>query len=135
MISCCYIIRNPGKNKIAHHYDMNLVFVDELLNQFNYTGDLQYVKEMWPLLVRHLAWEKRNFDADGDGLYDAYAAIWASDALEYSGGGVTHSSAYNYRSNLMAAQLAKLIGEDPTPYQKEADKILAAMNSKLWMPL
>ena len=44
--------------------------------------------------------EKRNFDADDDGLYDAYAAIWASDALQYSGGGVTHSSAYNYRARI-----------------------------------
>lgn len=134
MFSSGYISRNPGNNKIAHHYDMNLVFVDELLNHFNYTGDTGYVKEMWPLLVRHLAWEKRNFDADGDGLYDAYAAIWASDALQYSGGGVTHSSAYNYRSNLTAAQLARLIGEDPRPYGAEADKILAAMNNTLWMP-
>ncbi len=78
---------------------------------------------MWPLIKRHLAWEKRNFDADGDGLYDAYAAIWASDALQYSGGGVTHSSAYNYRANKMAAELATLIGEDGTIYKKEADKI------------
>ncbi|ULT39783.1 hypothetical protein KRR40_33480 [Niabella defluvii] len=32
----------------------------------------------------------------------------------------------------MAARLASLISEDPTPYQKEADKILKAMNEKLW---
>lgn len=134
VFSSGYISRNPGGNKVAHHYDMNLVFIDELLNHFNWTGDIEYVKKMWPLLQRHLAWEKRNFDMDGDGLYDAYAAIWASDALQYSGGGVTHSSAYNYRSNKMAAELAKMIGEDPSPYQKEADKILQAMNSKLWMP-
>lgn len=71
---------------------------------------------------------------DGDGLYDAYCCIWASDALEYSGGGVTHSSAYNYRANRIAAELAVLIGEDPAPYRAEADKILRAMNTRLWMP-
>jgi hypothetical protein len=129
-----YISRNPNDTTHAHHYDMNLVFIDELLNHFNWTGDTTYVKQMWPLLKRHLAWEKRNFDADGDGLYDAYAAIWASDALQYSGGGVTHSSAYNYRANKTAAELAKLISEDPSPYQKEADKILSAINKELWMP-
>ncbi|HEX6848284.1 MAG TPA: DUF4450 domain-containing protein, partial [Chitinophagaceae bacterium] len=94
-----YITRNPNGYVGAHHYDMNLVFIDQLLNHFNYAGDTGYVKKMWPLLKRHLAWEKKNFDADGDGLYDSYAAIWASDALQYSGGGVTHSSAYNYRAN------------------------------------
>jgi len=128
-----YITRNPNGYIGAHHYDMNLVFIDQLLNHFNYTGDTAYVKKMWPLLKRHLAWEKKNFDADGDGLYDAYAAIWASDALQYSGGSVTHSSAYNYRANKDAARLAKLIGENGTVYEKEAEKILTAINKKLWM--
>ncbi|HEX6848277.1 MAG TPA: glycogen debranching protein, partial [Chitinophagaceae bacterium] len=75
----------------------------------------------------------KNFDADGDGLYDSYAAIWASDALQYSGGGVTHSSAYNYRANQEAARLSKLIGEDGKPYEKEAERILTAINNNLWM--
>ncbi|HSC55112.1 MAG TPA: DUF4450 domain-containing protein [Phnomibacter sp.] len=133
MFSSGYIARNPGGDLRPHHYDMNLVFVDQLLNHFNWTGDTAYVRAMWPLLERHLAWEKRNYDADGDGLYDAYACIWASDALQYSGGGVTHSSAYNYRSNKTAAALATIIGKDGTPYKKEAEKIYAAMQSKLWM--
>ncbi|MCW3093947.1 MAG: hypothetical protein JWP81_5016 [Ferruginibacter sp.] len=129
-----YICRNPNGDIRAHHYDMNLVFIDQLLNHFNYTGDVESVKAMWPLLKRHLAWEKRNFDADGDGLYDAYASIWASDALQYSGGGVTHSSAYNYRSNKMAAELAAIIGEDGSLYKKEAEKIQAAIEKQLWLP-
>jgi hypothetical protein len=133
LFSSGYISRNPGGDLRAHHYDMNLVFIDQLLNHFNWTGDTAYVKQMWPLLVRHLDWEKRNFDVDGDGLYDSYAAIWASDALQYSGGGVTHSSAYNYRSNKVAAQLAKIIGEDGSKYEAEATKILNAINQQLWM--
>ncbi|MEO6733462.1 MAG: DUF4450 domain-containing protein [Ferruginibacter sp.] len=129
-----YICRNPNGDIRAHHYDMNLVFIDQLLNHFNYTGDIAYVKQMWPLLKRHLAWEKRNFDVDGDGLYDAYAAIWASDALQYSGGGVTHSSAYNYRANKVCAALATLLGEDGTAYAKEAEKIFKAIEKNLWVP-
>ncbi len=134
MFSSGYISRNPNDNSKPHHYDMNLVFIDELLNHFKWTGDLNFMKEMWPVIKRHLDWEKRNFDADGDGLYDAYCAIWASDALQYSGGGVTHSSAYNYRANRMAAEIAALTGENPAPYRQEADKILKAINSNLWMP-
>ena len=129
-----YISRNPDGKLVAHHYDMNLVYIDALIRHFNWTGDLTYVKAMWPVLKRHLEWEKRNFDGDNDGLYDAYCCIWASDALEYSGSGVTHSSAYNYLANKSAAYLAKLIGEDPEPYRKESEKILNAMNTKLWMP-
>ncbi len=130
-----YISRDPeGKSIRPHHYDMNLVYIDALLWHLNWTGDLTFAREMWPVLQRHLAWEKRNFDPDNDGLYDAYAAIWASDALQYSGGSVTHTSAYNYRSNKMAATLARLLGENPQPYEQEADRILKAIQKALWMP-
>ncbi|MFT3827250.1 MAG: DUF4450 domain-containing protein [Chitinophagaceae bacterium] len=133
MFSSGYICRNPNGDIRPHHYDMNLVFIDQLLTHFNWTGDTAYVKASWSLLKRHLAWEKRNFDADNDGLYDAYCCIWASDALQYSGGGVTHSSAYNYRANKMAAMLAKLVGESGDVYEQEADHIYKAMQKQLWM--
>ena len=133
MYSNGYICRNPEKNNQMHHYDMNLNYMDELLWHFQYDADTAYMRKMWPVIASHLAWEKRNYDPDGDHLYDAYCCIWASDALYYSGGAVTHSSAYNYRGNLLAARIAELIGEDPIPYQQEAAAILKAMNSRLWM--
>ena len=129
-----YICRNPQRNNQMHHYDMNLCYIDELLWHLQWTGDLDYARKMWPVLTLHLAWEKRNFDPDNDGLYDAYACIWASDALYYNSGAVTHSSAYNYRSNRLAALIASKIGEDPTPYRQEADKILETINKRLWLP-
>jgi hypothetical protein len=129
-----YISRNPdGQKMTAHHYDMNLVYIDILLRHYSWTGDREFLRETWPVLKRHLEWETRNFDPDGDGLYDAYAAIWASDALQYSGGGVTHTSAYNYFAFTKAAQIAAILGEDATHYRNEADKIINAMNSQLWM--
>lgn len=128
-----YIGRNPGKQSPPHHYDMNLGFIDQMLSHFFYTGNLEEIKALWPVVKRHLNWEKRNFDVDGDGLYDAYASFWASDGVQYSGGAVTLSSAYNYKANLLAARIAQLLNEDATPYQQEADKILKAMNAVLWM--
>lgn len=129
-----YISRNPGSKKVAHHYDMNMVFIDEMLRHFLWTGDKAYLQEAWPIIERHLAWEKRNFDTDNDGLYDAYASFWASDAVQYSGGGVTHSSSYHYYSNKTAARLATLLGKDPEPYKKEAEKIKKAIGATMWIP-
>lgn len=129
-----YISRNPGKISKPHHYDMNLVFISQLLWHYQWTGDTAFIKESWPVLERHLAWEQRNYDANDDGLYDAYCCIWASDALQYSGGGVTHSSAYNYRANRVAAELAPIVGKDPAPYLAEAEKIKKAVNEQLWLP-
>ena len=133
MYSDGYICRRPGRRDEMSHYDMNLCYVDELLWHFCYDADTAYIRKMWPVLNAHRIWEKRNFDPDNDGLYDAYCCIWASDALYYSGGGVTHSSAYNYRCNKLMAVMAKLIGEDAAPYEHEARHILEAMNSRLWI--
>ena len=133
MYSDGYICRNPERNDQMHHYDMNLNYIDELLWHFQYDADTAYMRKMWPVLKSHLAWEKRNYDADGDHLYDAYCCIWASDALYYSGGAVTHSSAYNYRGNKLAARIAEIIGEDAQPYRDEAEAILQAMNQRLWL--
>ena len=134
MYSNGYICRNPERNDQMHHYDMNLNYVDELLWHFQYDSDTTYMRKMWPVIKSHLVWEKRNYDPDGDHLYDAYCCIWASDALYYNGGAVTHSSAYNYRGNKLAARIAEILGEDPTPYYNEAEAILKAMNERLWLP-
>lgn len=116
MYSNGYICRNPYNSHQFHHYDMNLNYIDELLWHFCFDADTAYMRKMWPTIKLHLEWEKRNWDPDNDGLYDAYCCIWASDALYYNSGAVTHSSAYNYRANLLAARIAQLIGEDPKPY-------------------
>lgn len=133
MYSTGYICRSPNRTDLMHHYDMNLVFIDELLWHLNWTGDMAYARQVFPVLRRHLAWEKNTFDPDNDGLYDALCCIWASDALQYNGGKVTHSSAYNYRANKMTAEIAKKLGEDPAPYEKEAELILSAVNRELWI--
>jgi hypothetical protein len=120
------------------HYDMNLVFIDALLRHLQWTGDVEYARAVWPVLERHLAWERRlfrrEFGPDKLPLYDAYAAIWASDDLYYNGGGVTHASAYNLWHNAMAARIAPLAGKDPAPYRREADAIRAGMHKYLWLP-
>jgi hypothetical protein len=128
-----YIPVHPRK-EARGPYDMQQVFIDQLLWHFLWTGDLDFVREMWPVLVKHLEWERRCFDPDGDGLYENFANTFISDAHHYSGGGCAQASAYNYRAFRMAARLASLVGKDPAPFAREADKILAAMNRKLWMP-
>jgi hypothetical protein len=120
------------------HYDMNLGFIDAMLRHLLWTGDLDYARAVWPVLERHLAWERRLFrreyGPDRLPLYEGYAAIWASDDLYYNGGGAAHTSAYNAWHNQMAARIAAMIGKDPGPYQAEADRIGRAMRSYLWMP-
>lgn len=131
MYSDGYICRRPGRREMSH-YDMNLVYVDALLRHLRATGDTLLMRELFPVIDRHLRWEKRNFDPDGDRLYDAYCCIWASDALFYGGGAVTHSSAYNYFAHRETARIAERLGIDPTPYREEAEAIRRALHEQLW---
>ena len=119
------------------HYDMNLVYIDALFRHLLWTGDLEFARQVWPVIERHLAWERRlfrrEFGPEKLPLYEAYAVIWASDDLQYGGGGTAHASAYNYYHNTMAAQLARLLGHDPAPYEREAALIARAMREFLWV--
>ena len=135
LFSTGYICRFPRNRIKINHYDMNLVYIDELLWHLQWVRDPKAYKAFWPTLQRHLAWEKRNFDPNDDGLYDAYCCIWASDALYYNGGAVTHSSAYNYRANRLVADIASLyrMEQDARHYAAEAEKTLSAINNRLWM--
>jgi hypothetical protein len=120
------------------HYDMNMVFIDALLRHLLWTGDIEYARSVWPVIERHLAWERRlfrrEFGADKLPLYEAYATIWASDDIYYNGGGVAYASACNVYANRSAARLARLIGKDSVPFEREADLIAKAMRALLWMP-
>lgn len=121
---------------------MNLVFFDALLRHLRWTGDLEFAREIWPALNRHIDWERRlfrrSYQSEDDKkelpLYEAYACIWASDNLQYNGGGAAHSSAYNFFLNKTAAALARLLKEDPASYEAEANLIHKAMQQLLWLP-
>ncbi|MBP2161007.1 MULTISPECIES: DUF4450 domain-containing protein [Asticcacaulis] len=120
------------------HYDMNIGFIDAMFRHILWTGDLDYARKNWPVIERHLAWEKRLFRREYGPeklpLYEAYAAIWASDDMQYNGGGVAYTSAYNLYHNRMAARVAALIGKDGSAYAREAELIGRGMRQYLWMP-
>lgn len=119
------------------HYDMNLVYIDMVFRHLLWTGDLDLSRDLWPVIERHLAWERRLFrrpyGPDGLPLYEGYACIWASDDVAYHGGGAAHATAYNTWHHRMAARVARLIGKDPAPYDREADLIQEAMRRELWL--
>lgn len=119
------------------HYDMNLVYIDALLRHLLWTGDLELAERLWPVIERHVEWQKRlfrrPFGPEKLPLYEAYAAIWASDDMQFNGGGVSYTSAYNYYHNRQVAELARRLGKDPSPYTEEAELILKGMRRHLWL--
>jgi hypothetical protein len=131
-----------SRGDLSHnHYDMNLVFFDALLRHLQWTGDKEFAREIWPALLMHLEWERRLFrrtyqNEEGRELplYEGYACIWASDNLQYNGGGAAHSTAYNYYANIMAAKVARWLEQDPSVFDRESALILEGMHKLLWLP-
>lgn len=115
-------------------YNMNECFVDQVLHYYDWTGDKDLMREIFPVLKGVLIdWQKRVLDPDNDGLYTNSLNTWISDYHWYYGAGCTQSSAYTWRANAMMAHIAEDIGEDPRPFQEEAAKIKDAVFKTLWL--
>ncbi|MGQ9554281.1 MAG: DUF4450 domain-containing protein [Anaerolineae bacterium] len=114
------------------YYNMTEVFLNQVLHHLEWTGDLELGQQVFGPLVDLLAWEKRTFDPDDDGLYENAINTWCSDNHWYLGGGCVQSSAYNYAANRGLARLARALGRDERPFNREAERILAAANRQLW---
>lgn len=78
--------------------------LDALLWHFQYDADKAYMRKLWPVLKKH-----------------------------HQGGTATCPLAYHYRANVLMARIASLIGEDPKPYQREAEAALKTLNTDLWL--
>ncbi|MBX7258172.1 MAG: DUF4450 domain-containing protein [Candidatus Hydrogenedentes bacterium] len=119
---------NPGV-----FYNMNEVFLDQTRHYFEYTNDLELMREIFPILKGIVAWEDRRLQPEAKGLYENALNTWISDSHWYIGGQCTQASAYMLRAYSFLARLAPLIGEDAAPFTAQADRIRTAMQSELWM--
>lgn len=132
---------------LSSNQDMSLAFFDAALRHLRWTGDLALARELWPALNLHLDRQFRLFrrafpNPDPKAtlgtevlpLYEAYASIPTSDNLQGNGGGATHATAANFFLNRTAATLARLLNEDPLPFDDEANLIQHAATQLLWLP-
>lgn len=113
-------------------YNMQEVYFDQLLYEWENTGDTAFAEKILEPLKRHAGWEMRCFDPDGDGLYENYANFWATDGLFASGGAGSVATAYNYRLNIKIAELCDALGQDGTAYRAQAEKIKNAFQKEMW---
>ena len=126
-----FIPAKLGGNDI---YNMQEVALDMLFHHLERHGGLDLAKELFNDIKGVLDWEERILDPDQDGLYQNFLNTWISDGHSYNGGGCTQASAYNYLANLMMAKVAKKLGYPDTVFKERAEKILKAIQEKLWLP-
>lgn len=114
-------------------YNMQEVFVDQLLHARRYWGDAEWDSFLYEPVAAHLRWEKRCFERQNTGLYENFANFWASDGV-YSGGAVgSLATAYNYRANRDMVFISRRLGKDESAYVAQAQKIRESFRKELWM--
>jgi hypothetical protein len=115
------------------YYNMNEVFLDHVRHYFDYTNDLDFMREIFPVLEGILAWEDRRLQPGQEHLYENALNTWISDQHWYIRGQCTQASAYMLNASRFMADLARRLGRDPAPFQSRAEAIRDAMQRKLWL--
>jgi hypothetical protein len=126
-------IPNMLEQPASVYYNMDEVYLDDIYYHYLWTGDRGLLASLFPVIQGVLSWEKRRLDPDDNALYENCLNTWISDSHWYSGGDCSQASAYMFRANQLASEAAEAAGEDPQPYRREADRIRAAMNDRLWI--
>ncbi|MFH1741176.1 MAG: DUF4450 domain-containing protein, partial [bacterium] len=127
---CHMLESNPTRT----FYNMNEVFLDQVRQYFDYTNDLELMREIFPVLEGILEWENRRLRPGDEYLYENSLNTWISDSHWYIRGQCTQASAYMLGTYKFMADLAGRLGKDAKPFQKYADSIQKAMQERLWMP-
>lgn len=116
------------------YYNMNEVFLDHVRHYFDYTNDLDLMREIFPVLVGIADWENRRLQPRQEHLYESALNTWISDSHWYIQGQCTQASAYMLRAHDFLADLARRLGKDAAPFEERARRIRAALQQALWQP-
>ena len=119
-----------------HHYDMQSQFFDQMEHAWRWTGDADLEKMLKPALDLDTQYIKDCFDPAGLGIYESYANTWPTDDQFYNGGGTSEETAYAYKAELTALELAKRAGDAAGVKLHEAavDRIKQGFFKLLWIP-
>jgi glycogen debranching enzyme len=118
---------------------------------FEHTGDLEFVRELWPSIDLALRWIDQYGDLDGDGFVE-YASRAANGLIQQgwkdSNDSVFHADGtlaeapialcevqgYVYAAKVAAVRLCHAMGnhERCTALQNQADKLFATFNESFW---
>jgi alpha-L-rhamnosidase len=95
---------------------------------YNYYGDAQCIKNLYPVMERYLAYLQTK---EKDGGYLSFGlgdwVYWkATTNNEYT------STAYYYQDYTLMARFARLLGKDPAPYEQKAARLKELINTKFF---
>jgi len=108
-------------------------WVDQVWQNYRWTGNRVFLKDMWPHVRRAVEWELAYEDPDGDGLFRSYYEYWDCDSGGKGPKGAA-PTAIGYGMLVSAANIAHELGESAAEaeYRALAQKSKDAANRELW---
>ena len=126
---------HPSDRWDIHAYieDYACLWIMSLRQVFDYTGDIDFVNEIWPSVKRQLQWFLRHQTANG--LVYGREFVFVDNPLSYLYCEGTTLNAFVYKAFLDAAYLANIVGDEETEkhYRETARQLFDAVNAKLWI--
>jgi hypothetical protein len=129
-----------GKGRIGiyqpNHYDMQSQFFDQVQHAWRWTGDAELGQLLSDSLDLQCEYMKECFDPNDLGIYESYANSWPTDDQWYDGGGTSEETAYTYRAERTALELARRRGDTHgiEVHSAAVAKIRTAFFDLLWSP-
>jgi hypothetical protein len=108
-------------------------WVDQVWQNYRWTGNRIFLKDMWPHVRRAVEWELTYEDPDSDGLFRSHYEYWNCDSGGKGPKGAA-PTAICYGMLVSAANIAHELGESATEleYRALAQKSQTAANRELW---
>ena len=127
-------IRWISPSLVAFNAENNTAYwVDQVWRHYQWTGNRQFVRDMWPAVQKAVAWMRANNDPDGDGLFRDHYEYWNCDS-NGKGPKAAAPSAMSWAMLDRAAHMAAIVGDAKAEaeYRALAEKTHTAIFRELW---
>jgi hypothetical protein len=127
-------IRWISPSLVAFDAENNTAYwVDQVWRHYQWTGDRQFVRDMWPAVQKAVAWMRATNDPDGDGLFRDKYEFWNCDS-NGKGPKAAAPSAMSWAMLDRTAQMAAVVGDAKAEaeYRALAEKTHTAIFRELW---
>ena len=113
---------------------MQSQFFEQIQHAWRATGDPELESLLAKSLPLHCEYLQQCFDPEKLGIYESYCNTWPTDDQWYNGGGTSEETAYAYRAEYTALQLAQRAHDDTATkfHQANVDRIKSAFFKLLW---
>jgi glycogen debranching enzyme len=124
-LSTSGLVSNPGNTQETAH------FIQCVWEVFQWTGDIDFLRNVYPAVKKGLSWLLEEMDSDGDLLPEGYGII----EIEGLNVELIDSAVYTWSALGAGSQMAELFGESDISreYTQLAERLGEKINQDLWI--